>query len=62
MGLRHVRSMLIYVADYAINQLGRKSVCIPGWRNRFNYFLLLRLLPRSVSLRILSRTMKGMYD
>ena len=52
----------IRMADYAIKQLGRKSVCIPGWKNRFNFFLLLRLLPQSVSLKILGRTMKRMYD
>ena len=52
----------IQVADYAINQLGRKSVCIPGWKNRFNFFLLLRLLPRSFSSKILSKTMTKMYE
>ena len=52
----------IQVADYAINQLGRKAVCIPGWKNRFIFFLLLRLLPRSVSSKILGKTMKKMYE
>ena len=52
----------IRVADYAINQLGRQSVCIPGWRNRFNYFLLLRLLPRLISMKILGRVMRRMYE
>jgi len=52
----------IRVAEYAIKQLGRKTVCVPGWKNRFNYFLLLRLFPASLSLKILHVTMKKMYD
>lgn len=52
----------VRVAEYALRQLGRKTVCIPGWKNRFNYFLLLRLLPRFIAMRILGRTMKAMYE
>ncbi|MBN1199367.1 MAG: SDR family NAD(P)-dependent oxidoreductase [Bacteroidales bacterium] len=50
------------VATYALRQLGRKPVCIPGWKNRFNYFILLRLFPRFISMKILSRTMRSMYE
>lgn len=49
------------VAEYAFRHLGRKAICIPGWKNRFNFFLLLRILPHSLSLKILSCTMKKMY-
>lgn len=49
------------VAAFALHNLGKKVVCIPGWKNRLNFFLLLRLLPRFISLKILGRTMKKMY-
>ncbi|MBE0647456.1 MAG: SDR family NAD(P)-dependent oxidoreductase [Bacteroidales bacterium] len=49
------------VAEYAVRHLGRKAVCIPGWRNRMSFFLLLRLLPRALSLKIMGKTMKKMY-
>ena len=51
----------IRVAEYALRQLGRKTVSIAGPRNRFPLFVLSSLLPRSISLRILSRTMNKMY-
>jgi len=51
----------IRVAEYALRNLGRKTVCIPGWKNRFNYFMLLHLFPRSISLKILAKTMGKMY-
>lgn len=50
------------VAAYALNQLGNKVACIPGWKNQFSYFLLLRLLPHSLSLNVLGRTMRRMYE
>lgn len=49
------------VAEYAIRNLGKKAICIPGWQNRINFFLLLRLLPHSISLKLLGRTMRKMY-
>lgn len=50
------------VAEYAIRHLGKKTICIPGWKNRMNYFILLRLLPHSISMKIMAKTMKNMYD
>jgi hypothetical protein len=52
----------ILLADYALRQLGKKAVCIAGWKNRFNFFLLLRILPHAVSLKIMGKTMKKMYE
>jgi len=50
------------VAACALHQLGKKVVSIPGRKNQFSYFLLLRLLPHSLSLKILDRTMRKMYE
>jgi len=50
------------VAKYAIRQLGRKVVCIAGWKNRLSFFLLLRVLPRAVSLKIMAQTMRTMFE
>lgn len=49
------------VAGYAIRQIGKKAVCIPGWKNRLNFRLLLRLLPHALSLKIMGKTMNRMY-
>lgn len=50
------------VAAIAMKKLGRRSVCIPGWKNRMNYFILLSLLPGYISTKILTRTMRAMYE
>ncbi len=50
------------MADYGIRKLGKKAVCIPGWKNRLNFFLLLRILPRAISLKIMEKTMRKMYE
>lgn len=49
------------VAAFALRNLGRKPVITPGWKNRFSYFLLTRIFPKSLSLRILSGAMQSMY-
>jgi short-subunit dehydrogenase len=49
------------VARYALRMLGKKIVCIPGWKNRLQYFLLLNLLPRWLSRRLVNRAMAAMY-
>ncbi len=45
------------VANYALKNLGKKTVCIPGFRNRFYYFLLTRILPRRYSAAIIKWVM-----
>lgn len=50
------------VAEAALRKLGKKTLYIPGFANRLNYFILTRLLPRTMASRIANRTMKNMYS
>jgi hypothetical protein len=49
------------VAVIAIKNLGKKPIIIPGFTNRFNYFLLTRLIPRSLSVKMVNKVMAGTY-
>ena len=49
------------VAAYAIRNLGVKTVCIPGLKNRLQYFFLLNLIPRRIANRLINNAMKKMY-
>jgi short-subunit dehydrogenase len=49
------------VASIALKKLGKKTVIIPGFRNKMSFFLLARLMPRSLSSEILNRTMRRTY-
>jgi short-subunit dehydrogenase len=49
------------VAEYALRMLGRRPVCIPGWKNRLAYLLLTRILSRNIAAGIVSKSMKRMY-
>jgi uncharacterized protein len=49
------------VAEYALKKLGKKAICIPGWQNRFSYFLLTHLFSRKTAARIVCKSMKGIY-
>lgn len=49
------------VAELALNALGKKSRFIPGLNNRMNYFILTRLLPRSLASRLANKAMSGLY-
>lgn len=50
------------VAGYALKMLGKKPVCIAGWKNRLFYFILTRLLPRKVAGTLVSNSMKKIYQ
>jgi len=50
------------VASYAIRKLGKKTVILPGFSNRFNYFMLTRILPRSISVGLVNRVMARTYS
>ena len=50
------------VVDAALRRLGKKTLFMPGFMNRFNYFILTRILPRNVASRIANNTMKNMYS
>jgi short-subunit dehydrogenase len=49
------------VAEQALKKLGRKELFIPGFSNRFNYFILTRILPRKMASYFANNTMKSMY-
>lgn len=49
------------VASYALKKLGKKTVIIPGMMNRMTYFLLTRIFPRSLSVRMMNHTMERNY-
>jgi short-subunit dehydrogenase len=50
------------VAELALKNLGRKALYIPGFSNRFNYFILTRLLPRKMASYFANKTMEKMYS
>ena len=49
------------VAEAALRKLGKKTLYIPGFSNRLNYFILTRLLPRKTASSIANKTMGKMY-
>jgi len=49
------------VAMAALSSLGKRAFYIPGWRNRLNYFLLTRILPRKIAARIFSKATGKLY-
>jgi short-subunit dehydrogenase len=49
------------VVEAAITKLGHKNLFIPGFSNRFNYWILTSLLPRELASRLANSTMKKMY-
>ncbi len=49
------------VAGYALIMLGKRSFCIPGWKNRLFYYLLTRVMPRKIAGHLVSRSMIKMY-
>jgi len=50
------------VAEAALKKLGKKTLFIPGYSNRLNYFILTRLLPRKMAAGIANGTMSKMYS
>jgi uncharacterized protein len=49
------------VADYALKNLGKKTLLIPGWQNRISYFLLSRILSRTFARKIVNNSMRKTY-
>lgn len=49
------------VAAYALKMLGKRSYCVPGWKNRLFYYILTRILPRKMAGNIVSKSIKKMY-
>jgi hypothetical protein len=50
-----------HVASIALKNLGKKVLIVPGFSNRMTYFLLTRILPRSVAAGLINRTMERTY-
>lgn len=49
------------VAEQALKNMGKSALFIPGFSNRFNYFVLTRLLPRKMAASIANKTIGDMY-
>ncbi len=49
------------VAEGALGSLGKRAFYVPGWRNRLNYFLLTRILPRKITARLFNRATGNLY-
>jgi len=50
------------VAEIALKNLGKRTVIIPGLNNRLSCFLLTRILPRSLSVKIVNKVMSLTYS
>lgn len=50
------------VAKLALKKLGKTALFIPGFSNRFNYFILMRILPRKLASFLANKTMNVMYS
>ena len=49
------------VARSTLHRMGRRARFIPGFSNRFEYFLLTRILPRSWAVGIANSSMKSLF-
>jgi short-subunit dehydrogenase len=49
------------VAAYALSKLGKQVMCIPGWKNRLQYFFLMNMIPSWIARRLVNDAMMKMY-
>lgn len=49
------------VVREVLHALGRRAFVVPGFKNKLNYFLMSRILPRSVSLKMMNRAVGKLY-
>jgi uncharacterized protein len=49
------------VAEYALKNLGKKGILIPGWQNRFSFFLLTKFITRSFAAKIVGNALRKLY-
>lgn len=49
------------VVKEALNALGKRAFVIPGFRNRINYFIMSRILPRRTALKLMNHTVGKLY-
>jgi hypothetical protein len=50
-----------YVAEFALKKLGKKAICIPGWKNRLSFYLLMHILPRKTAANLVNTAIAKMY-
>jgi short-subunit dehydrogenase len=50
-----------YVAEKALAALGRKPSVVPGWFYAFSAFVMNRLMPRRMAIRIMGRATRNLY-
>jgi uncharacterized protein len=50
-----------FVAEFTLENLGKKAICIPGWKNRLIFFFLTRLLPRKTTGYIVNKAITKRY-
>lgn len=60
-GLGDVTMSSDQVVREALDALGKQPYVIPGRMNRFASFVMRHLLPRSVAIKFMGRTLRGMY-
>ena len=49
------------VVEAGLRSLGHKPFVIPGFKNKLIYFLMTRVLPRRISLRMMNRAVGALY-
>jgi short-subunit dehydrogenase len=49
------------VVEAGLRSMGNKPFVIPGSKNKLIYFLMTRILPRSISLRMMNRAVGDLY-
>jgi hypothetical protein len=49
------------IAEYSLRKIGRQVICIPGWRNRMQFFFLVRVIPARLARFFVDSAMKKMY-
>jgi uncharacterized protein len=49
------------VAGYALKNLGKKAILVPGWQNRLSYFLLTKMFSRNFAAKIIKNALKKIY-
>lgn len=50
------------VVEAAINALGHRPFVVPGFKNKWIYFLMTRILPRRSSLRVMNQAVGKLYQ
>ncbi|HYW84020.1 MAG TPA: hypothetical protein VFB30_12225, partial [Spirochaetia bacterium] len=50
-----------YVARATIRELGRKTVIIPSVMSKLAHFMMGRLMPRRITVKLLGRSTRAMY-